>query len=253
MSHRQYNCEVSSPSPSDLSTEQRAAAGLVARDLAGVFGTRLQAVVAYCPIATVENAEVHTLALVERLTFDDLAACLPLADRWQRSGAAVPLILGRDEFERSLDVFPLEYGDIIAQHVTITGIDPFAGSQVADADLRRACELQAKSHLLHLREGYLESGGDARRIARLVASSAPAFRSLLRHIGRLDARRINATDDELAAITEQTIGVPAALVRDVFAASAAGQTIVDPAALLARYVAATERIWHYVDGWRLGA
>ena len=34
------------------------------------------------------------------------------------------------EFERSLDAFPVEYGDIIAHHVVVTGDDPFAGLSV---------------------------------------------------------------------------------------------------------------------------
>ena len=32
----------------------------------------------------------HTLAIVDRLTFDDLGACVPLADDWLRRGIAVP-------------------------------------------------------------------------------------------------------------------------------------------------------------------
>ena len=76
---------------------------------------------------------------------------------------AVPLLLSRDEFLRTLDVFPVEYGEIIANHRLIVGEDILAGLQVSEADLRRGCELQAKSHLIHLREGYLETGGSPAR------------------------------------------------------------------------------------------
>ena len=64
---------------------------------------------------------VRTLGLFERVTFDDLARAVPLAAEWQRRGLAVPLLLSRHEFERTLDVFPLEYGNIIASHVVIVG------------------------------------------------------------------------------------------------------------------------------------
>src|SRR4029450_9549000 len=96
------------------------------------------------------------------------------------------LILSRDEFARSLDVFPLEYGEIIARHVVIAGDNPFAGVSLADSDLRRACEQQAKSHLIHLREGFLEAGRQSRELVRLVVSSTAAFRTLLGNIARLD-------------------------------------------------------------------
>ncbi len=82
-----------------------------------VFGTRLQALVAYGLDAPSDPPVVHSLGLVDRLTFDDLAACVPLTSNWHRRGLAVPLLLEVDEFRRTLDAFPLEYGEIIADHV----------------------------------------------------------------------------------------------------------------------------------------
>jgi hypothetical protein len=208
----------------------------LAQDLQRVFGGRLESLVAYRGAADDEDDEVHALALVDRVTFQDLAACAPFAAGWRRNRLGVPLILGRDEFLRTLDVFPLEYGGIIASHVVVTGSDPFADAVVADDDLRRACELQAKSHLIHLREGFLEAGGDARAVSRLIAASAPALRTLLTHIARFDP-----------ALAEQA-GLTGDLVREI--AASAGSTIADPSALLARYIAAVERLWQQVDGWR---
>ena len=63
-----------------------------------------------------------------------------------------------------------------------------------DEDLRRACETQIKSHLVHLREGFIESGGRPQAIADLVAASAPAFAALLRNVARL-----NGGDDPTSA------------------------------------------------------
>ena len=101
---------------------------------------------------------------------------------WANRGLAVPLLLERDEFRRTLDVFPLEYGEIIASHVVVLGADPFDGLTVPDTDRRRACELQATSHLIHLREGFLETGGDPRRVGLLIGASAEGFRRLLGNI-----------------------------------------------------------------------
>ena len=245
---------MAAPQAPTLSRPLRAAADLLAADLQRVFGPRLHSLVAYAaeggdPAA----APLHTLALVERLTFQDLAACAPSVERWQRAGLAVPLLLSRDEFRRSLDVFPREYGGIIAHHIPILGDAPFAGAVIAESDLRRACELQAKSHLIHLREGYLEAAGDLPDIVSLIASSAPALRSLLRQIQRLvEGSGAGArTDDEaLAQFAERTIGVPATVVRDVFAAARTSSSIADPTAVLSPYIAASERIWEYVDSWK---
>lgn len=207
----------------------------LASDLRRIFGSRLRSLVAYGAIDGDPDG-LHTLALLETLTFRDLAACVPLVPSWQRSGFAVPLLLTHDEFLRSLDVFPVEYGDIIARHTVIAGGDPFAGMTISEADLRRSCEHQAKSHLIHLREGFLEYGAQPTAIARMIAASAPALHALVANLERLDsgaAGRAGLTPELLSEI-----------------AAAEGNTIVDPSALVGRYLAAVERLWQHVDQWR---
>jgi hypothetical protein len=234
-----------------LTAGQRVALEGLAADLRRVFAARLHSIAAYGLDAPAPAARlVHTLALVDRLSFDDLARCAPLAADWRRRSLAVPLILERDEFLRTLDVFPLEYGDIIASHVVVAGSDPFATTRVAPADVRRACELSAKSHLIHLREAFMESGADARTVGRLIAASAPAFSALLRNIARL----ADDDDSDVAATAERQIGIPASVVREVLSAGAGTQsTISEPTGLLSRYIAAAERVWEYVDTWRARA
>src|SRR5690606_38311030 len=103
-------------------------------------------------------------------------------------GYAIPLLLGTREFAPSLDAFPLEFGGIIAHHRVLYGHDPFDGLEVARDDLRRACEIEAKGHLLHLRESYMEAGGAPARVAELVEASAPALRALLENVSRLEGQ-----------------------------------------------------------------
>jgi hypothetical protein len=208
---------------------------LLAADLRRLFGSRLQSLVAYGDLEDAAEG-THTLALVDQLTFQDLAACAPLVSGWQRAGLDVPLLLGRDEFVRTLDVFPLEYGGIIGRHVTVVGDDPFRGVRVEQADLRRACEQQVKSHLIHLREGYLEAGGQPVAVGRLIAASAPALTALIANLGQLDPGI-----DDRAGLTPE-------LVREI--AAAAASTIADPSPLFARYVAAVERLWSETDRWK---
>jgi hypothetical protein len=234
-----------------LSREERTALDGLAAELGRVFGSRLRTVAAYgLQTPAPPPRLLHTLALVDRLSFDDLAKCVPLATGWRRRSLAVPLILELEEFLRTLDVFPLEYGDIIAHHVLISGTNPFAGARVAQSDIRRACELAAKSHLIHLREGFLETGGNPDAVARLIAASAPAFTTLLRHIARL----ADDHDADVATTAERQIRIPADVVREVISAAAGTRSaIADPSALLSRYIEASERVWEYVDTWRVQA
>jgi hypothetical protein len=233
-----------------LSSTARTALEALAADLQRVFGNRLHSVCAY-GAASGSEADIRSIALVDRLDFDDLAACVPLARNWGKLGLAVPLLLERDEFTRTLDVFPLEYGEIIASHTVVLGDNPFEGLAVPDVDRRRACELQAKSHLIHLREGFLETGGDPRRVSALIGASAEGFRRLLANIVALVAPAGADADDHLPENAEDHIGVPAELTREVLAGSGSGpSTIADPTALLAHYIGAVERVWEFVDGWK---
>jgi len=238
----------------DLTLPQQQALANLARDLGRVFGGRLSSLVAY--EGHDGDGALHSLAVVEGLTFRDLATCLPLADSWQRRSLAVPLMLSHEELRRTVDIFPLEYASILAAHAVVLGRSPFQDITINREDLRRACEAQAKSHLIHLREAFLESHGEARSIASLIAASAAPFRALLTNIARLpdagnhgvDAARLS--DESLALMAETHIGIPGALVRDVLSSATTGQaSIADPSALLARYIDAAQRVWDYVDRW----
>ena len=232
-----------------FSSSQQHAVETLARDLEEVFGGRLKALVAYH--GSQGDGSVHSCAIVDGLRFQDLARCLPFTGRWLQRRVAVPLMLSAAELARTLDIFPLEYAAIAADHLVVRGADPFAGMVIPAPDIRRAIEAQAKSHLIHLREAYLESDGEMTRIASLIAASAGPFRALLINIARLeDAHTATPADDALARMAEARIGISAAVVREVLAASAAGHsTITDPSHLFSRYVEAAERIWEFVDAW----
>jgi hypothetical protein len=225
------------------------------RDLQDIFGVRLQALVAHGPRVKGAVAPgghltpVSTLALVDRVTYEDLVACGQRAADWTATDVNVPLLLSRPDFERSLDAFPLEYGDIIATHVVVEGTDPFAGLTVRDDDLRRACESWGKGHLIQLREGFVEAGGEPKAVARLIAASASPFAALLGHIARL--RGIDERDpDKLAQATEGITGLPPAPVREVLTLEARPQIDGDTAmALFPGYLDAVERLVDFLDGW----
>jgi hypothetical protein len=220
---------------------------LVLQDLQHIFSGRLQALVAY---GDPNAAEALSLAMVQAMTGDDLAACASRAPAWHRAGCATPLLLTRDEFAGSLDAFPLEYGEIVETHRMIYGDSPFAGLTIRDEDIRRACEVQVKSLLLHLREDFIEAGGRQRDVAALVTDSAPAFAQLLRRLARLDDVTCT-TNQDLCTYASGRPKLDPRVVGDVLALtknpSAAG---VDAARLFPQYLTAVEALWRFADRWR---
>jgi hypothetical protein len=216
-------------------------------DLQQIFGERLQAFVAH---GRPGESPAPSLALVRSLTSDDLVACAARAAAWQRDGSATPLILSRDEFAGSLDAFPIEYGEIIDTHHVLYGADPFTGLTIRPDDLRRACEVQVKSHLLHLRENYIDCGARPSAVAALVADSAPGFAGLLRRLASLDDRPCN-TAAELSAYAASRPRLDPRVVGDVIAMAAGSQAAgVDAVRLFPAYLAAVEQLARFIDGWK---
>jgi hypothetical protein len=229
----------------------RSAADTLVADLRRVFGSRVQAVVAYGPAVDGQaDAPLACLALTDTLTLADLEACAARTAEWERRRIAPPLLLTADEFRRSLDAFPLEYGEILRSHARVFGDDPFVGLTIARDDLRRACEAQVKSHLLHLREGFLEARGRPAAIADMVVASAPGFAALLRNVARLTGvtitERVQATYQGA-----QAAGLSEGVVRAVLAFEQPSPIPTgDPARLFGDYLAAVEQLARAVDAWR---
>ena len=231
----------------------RHAAATLVTDLQRVFAGRLRSLVAYGPrVEGVAETPLTCLALVDSLGVTDLDACARLAHQWERHGLAIPLILPDQEFRRSLDAFPLEYAEILRAHERIFGADPFDGVAIAREDLRRACETQVKSHLLHLREAFMETGGRPQAVADLVRASAPAFAALLRNVARLNGGTSSARADATRE-GAHAAGLADAIVADVLALDrpdTSPMPTTDAARLFPQYLAAVEQLARAVDSWR---
>lgn len=219
-------------------------------DLQHIFGERLHAFVAYGQPGA---APAPSLALVRTITADDLDQCAARSAAWRHGGCATPLLLTPEEFAGSLDAFPIEYGEILDTHRVLHGLDPFAGMTIRTEDLRRECETQVKSHLLHLRENYIECRGRQSEVAGLVAEGAPAFALILRRMARLDGFP-SATLAELGAYATERPGLDARTVGAILSLSGNHQgSGVDAIRIYPAYLAAVEQLWHFIDRWRADA
>ena len=232
------------------------------RDLRETFGGRLQSLVRYGAHARPaahdndhgahghhhEPVLTHTLVIVDSLTPDDLRRCAARIEAWHHAGLATPLILSAGEFSRSLDVFPFEFSSILADHYIICGRNPFEGLRVEPADLRWACEVQARGHLLHLRQGYVETRGRGDALAVLIVRSAPAWASLLQNLARLDG----VTSSEVTAAVhhaERTLHVTRGLAEIVSLVGVKEITSEHALKLFPTYLETVERLTQHVDSW----
>jgi len=229
-----YNESVSSTL--QLGAAARRAFDRLAGDLKKVFAQRF--------VSLVASGATSSLAFVSSIDASDLQALAALSETWHRDGLDTPLLLTPDEFSRSIDAFPVEYQAAIDRHAVIAGTPPFEGMAADRNDLRRACEVQAKSHLLHLRQGWIEAHGHRAALASLVLWSVAPLRALLENVGRLQG----AVDEGNAAVAAaQLTGFPADLCAALLAAEGAPASAEALVPRLPEYLAAAEQLWRTVD------
>lgn len=219
-----------------LPGERHGAFTSLADDLGRIFADRFVALVAY-------DAR-HSVLFAHSITLADLAAAARHADAWARRDLEVPLLITPDEFLRSLDAFPVEYGAILRRHAVIAGVPPFDGATVGDADIRRALEVLAKGHLLHLRAGVIATGGREAEGRALIAASIDPFRGLLLNAARLDGAEPDS-DASLAAFAAARLGVSEAAIGSLLAVE--DRDDFDPSAIMPVYLDAAERVWKALD------
>jgi hypothetical protein len=225
-------------------------------DLQSVFRERLKAVVLYGASAHLPGSRAggprdiaYTLALVESLSVADLRACAGFASAWRENRVATPLMVALEDLRRSLDVFPLEFAEILAEHRLLFGTDPCPGLSVPREDVRRACEIHARGHALHLREGYIESGADPRRLAQIIVHSAVPLASLLAGLSRLEGMPGDAP--AFLARLASRAGFDAAVFRAVDDAGRAGaMSAAEAETFYPGYIEAVERLVTYIDAWQ---
>lgn len=216
------------------------------RDLRAIFGNRMRSLVVYANLADPQRSA--TLVVVDGLTADDLHAAVGRMASWDDAGLETPLLVAVEEFARSLDAFPFEFGAILADHVVVAGADPFVGLRVDPAHLRHACEVQARSHLLHLREGYLETRGRGDAIADLLLRSSLPLAALLTSVARLNGGSRDA--DAAAAQIEREIAVPAGSLSRIVSLARRRDLPSDEARrLFPPYLDAVQKLTAHVDRW----
>jgi hypothetical protein len=229
-----------------MATSHGGALAAVLQDLQHIFSERLHAVVAYgAPGAS----PAPSLAIVQSISAADLDECAARIATWHRAGCRTPLLLTQEEFSGSLDAFPIEYGEILDTHRVVHGVNPFTGLTIRVEDLRRECETLVKSHLLHLRENYVECRGRQSEVSALVAEAAPAFVLILRRLARLDGSPAD-TDADLGAYAARRPGLDPRVVGDILAMAGQQPAGVDAIRIYPAYLGAVEQLWRFIDGWR---
>lgn len=221
--------------------------------LRAAWGEALQSVVLYGSAATeegrVSQARCDVLVIVDRLDLARLQAAGAVVRAWTDAGHPPPMTMTAEEWRGSVDIFPMEYADILERHRVLHGLPPFEGIHVRRGDMRSQLENQVMGKLLHLRQGVLAAGGDAKRQLELLEVSKSAILVLCRATLRLHELTPPADAETVALDTGRVAGFdPEPFVRVVrHVQKKVKLAPADVGGVLAGYVGAVEQLKRHLD------
>lgn len=138
---------------------------------------------------------------------DRLAAAIPVT---RKPPHFDPLFLTRAQMDASLDVFPIEFIEILECHLRLEGEDTLGDVDVPRRHLRIQCEHELRGKHLRLRQEYLAAGRDAKRLPLVLDELASSFHTQFRTLLRLQSEPVPASLERVIDRIAQLHGVDAA-------------------------------------------
>jgi predicted nucleotidyltransferase len=147
--------------------------------------TNLESIILYGSAASGEYeadySNINLLVVLKDTSYPSLIALAPVVESWTQQRRPAPMLITRDELERSADVFSIELLDMKRQHRVLHGTDVVASLQIPMVLHRAQLEYELREKLILLRQRLLVDSRDESRTWHLLLRSVPAFATLFRH------------------------------------------------------------------------
>jgi hypothetical protein len=153
--------------------------------LRAACGENLQSVILYGSAAHgefhPEFSNVNLLCILRETSFATLTAMAPAVAWWTRQKHHAPLVLTREELERSTDVFSIELLDMQQRHRVLFGDDLLSGLHIPMHLHRAQLEYELREKLILLRGRLLLAANNKKHLWELLLGSLSTFTTLFRH------------------------------------------------------------------------
>jgi len=223
-------------------------------EIRGLYGEDLLAVILYGsavgPDYIPEVSDLNLLVILQEVGPAQLEQALKYVKGW-RKAKITPLFLDPRYIESSLDVFPIEFLEMKERHRLLWGEDPLEELEVPQENLRLQCEQELKGKWLKLRQVYLETGGDPKRLKRLMVASLRSFGVVLSALLRLKGFAVPPQEFlEVLAQAEEALELELLAFREAYQLKRGGRSLNRDAlnALFARYLGEVRQLAQAADG-----
>jgi hypothetical protein len=161
------------------------------------------------------HSDVNSIVVVDEVTLEFLDFIVRLGKKYSQHGVAAPLLMTPGYIESSLDVFPIEFLNFSAIHLTMFGPDLFRDLSIDRTHLLLQCEREVKSKLLWLHQGYIESLDDEKLLDVWLSNSITGYIPLFRAILFLGGQKLMLSAQDTAAAIEKFIGLDTGIFKKI--------------------------------------
>jgi len=216
-------------------------------------GDNLESVLLYGSAVTgdydPDYSNVNLVVILKETSLAKLMAIAPVVGSWVDQKRHAPLIITRDELERSADVFAIELMDIKQRHRVMFGADPIAQLNIPMHMHRAQLEYELREKLILLRQRLVLVAHDEKRSWELLLRSLPTFTTLFRHALIAQGSSAPSTKRESVKTLAVSLGFDASPFEHLLdiREHRADQKKFRVQELAARYLAAVEQVTGAVD------
>jgi predicted nucleotidyltransferase len=216
-------------------------------------GDNLESVLLYGSAVTgdydPDYSNVNLVVILKETSLAKLMAIAPVVGSWVDQKRHAPLIITRDELERSADVFAIELMDIQQRHRVLFGSDPIEPLSIPMHLHRAQLEYELREKLILLRQRLVLVAHDEKRSWELLLRSLPTFTTLFRHALIAQGSSAPSTKRESVKTLAVSLGFDASPFEHLLdiREHRADQKKFRVQELAARYLAAVEQVTGAVD------
>lgn len=155
-------------------------------ELKNKLGDNLASIIAFGSQANVDDAKnnLNLMIVTNTLNAENLLAISKPVQKWVKQKNPIPVIMNKDEWYSSFDVYAIEYSDIRDNYRIVYGEDLIPSISINKYFLRLQCESELKALLLKYKNEFLlniKSDREMKRILdHVIKTLLVIFRAILR-------------------------------------------------------------------------
>ena len=155
-------------------------------DVKNILGENLVSVIAFGSQAQNDQVKnnLNLAIITNRLTAEELYDLSAPVKKWVKAKNPIPVIMNREEWYSSFDVYTIEYSDMKENYRILLGEDLVSELRIDKYYLRLQCEFEMKNLLLKYKNNFLlniKSDKEMKRVLNnVIKTLVVIFRSILR-------------------------------------------------------------------------